>query len=245
MSILDSIAMMVGAGRRARVLAWGTLLCVLATTNPALAWTELDDGGMSDVNAQAGADMKIEVRMNQDAATNQFDCASLAYCRIAASLNNRFDASNRKQWLVMKGYHGSIGVDRLGLDGTDISYANNAASPVVVSRAALTFSLYPDSPIRFRNVGFESLAIETDSMANENDPSNLPGYLAMPSDTAATPKYTSGVYTAAAGAFDQGREVGFMGLSMTGNLKVGQGTTPATFKVFTCPSSGPNGHPRC
>ena len=85
-------------------------------------------------------------------------------------------------------------------------------------------------PIRIRNFGFSALAIETDTVANEGT-NNVPGYLAMGNGGSGVDAYAAGKYTNTANAFDNGRETGFTGLTMNGNLAL-QGS----LKIFSCTS---------
>ena len=86
-----------------------------------------------------------------------------------------------------------------------------------------------------RNFGYQSLAIETDTVANEGG-GNLPGYLAKGSGGSGVTAYANGKYTAPANLFDLGRETGFMGLNTYGNLALA-----GTIKIFSCDTN----HPRC
>ena len=94
-------------------------------------------------------------------------------------------------------------------------------------QAALQVSFKAANPIKIRNFGFNALSIETDTVANEGT-GNVPGYLNADKygATAGTNiKVTTSVY-------DQGRETGFMGMMMNGNLAL-QGN----LKVFSCDGS--------
>lgn len=72
---------------------------------------------------------------------------------------------------------------------------------------------------------------KTDTVANEGS-GNIPGYLAMGSGGTGATAYANGVYTDPTNQFDQGRETGFTGMMMNGNLAL-QGT----LKVFSCDAS--------
>ena len=181
-------------------------------------------------------------------------CADLRFCRFAVSSNNRYDdgsyvtrdpitnietihdkngnvitATGRKQWIVFKGIQGSIQLQKVDIDGTDLLYssdANMTGTPDQI-KAALQVSFKAANPIKIRNFGFNALSIETDTVANEGA-GNVPGYLNADKygATAGTNiKVTTSVY-------DQGRETGFMGMMMNGNLAL-QGN----LKVFSCDGS--------
>lgn len=226
-----------------------TLLAALvALSNTSHAGLEqMDNQALQQVTGQGGADISLQLRLNHDNSAN-FVCANneLEYCRLALSINNRYadgsykDSSGvvrnsaggiianvgRKQWLVFKGIQGTINIQEIKLDGTDLTY-NGIVKP------AIQLSFNPLKPIQFRNVGFQSLAIETDTVANEGA-GNAPGYLAKGSGGTGTGTYVNGKYTTA--GFDNGREVGFTGLNIHGNLSVA-----GTLKIFSCDA----GHPRC
>lgn len=78
-------------------------------------------------------------------------CADLRFCRFAVSSNNRYDdgsyvtrdpitnmetihdkngnvitATGRKQWIVFKGIQGSIQLQKVDIDGTDLLYSSDA-----------------------------------------------------------------------------------------------------------------------
>lgn len=211
--------------------------CGLILFSSALSAMErLDDSSLQQITGQAGADLSLKVSLNHDDNAN-FLCADLLYCRLALSLNNRYhdgtqdtyDAqgnripspTGRKQWLVMKGIQGTVNIQELKLDGEDVIYNGTP-------HAAIKLGFNPVKPIEFRNVGFQSLSIETDT-CTESDAncstgsSNLPGYL-----TPATAYGGSG--------FDTNKERGFIGVNMNGNLSL-----TGDVKIFSCGV----GHPRC
>jgi len=230
------------------------LLCCTTWSHAALE--ALDNQAMTDVTGQGGADISLQLRLNHDTNAN-FVCANnrLEYCRIGLSINNRYaDGSYRdsagvvrtsagaiktadggqvglKQWLVFKGVQGTINIQKIGLDGADLTYTSKALTPI--TKPAIQLSFDPLKPIQLRNVGFESLSIETDTVANEGA-GNLPGYLAKGSGGTGATAFADGKYTAA--GFDNGKEVGFTGLKINGNLSV-----EGTLKIFSCDA----GHPRC
>lgn len=235
-----------------------TLLAALAlcVTSSHAALEALDNQELTEVTGQGGADISLQLRLNHDLSANPTaDCqrtsSVLEYCRMALAINNRYaDGSyrdsagvvrssagaiipnvGRKQWLVFKGIQGTINIQEIKLDGADLQYVNNLGNPVI--KPAIQLSFDPLKPIQFRNVGYQSLSIETDTVANEGA-GNLPGYLAKGSGGAGATAFADGKYTAA--GFDNGREVGFTGLNINGNLSVA-----GTLKIFSCDA----GHPRC
>ena len=224
----------------------------LVVSNPSHAALEqLDNQALTAVTGQGGADISLQLALNQN-SSGVFNCDTnaLEYCRLAVSINNRYadgsykdalgmvrdSAGNvkvadngevgRKQWLVFKGIQGTINIQEIELDGTDLTY-NGIVKP------AIQLSFDPLKPIQFRNVGYQSLSIETDTVANEGG-GNLPGYLAKGAGGTGTGAYVDGKYTTA--GFDNGRETGFTGLNINGNLSIA-----GTLKIFSCDA----GHPRC
>ena len=215
------------------------LLCCTTWSHAALE--ALDNQAMTDVTGQGGADISLQLSLNHDTNAG-FVCANnrLEYCRIGLSINNRYadgsyrdstgqardkagasiDNVGRKQWLVFKGIQGTINIQKIGLDGADLTYLNDTGTSTI-TKPAIQFSFDDSKPILFRNVGYQSLAIETDNVANEGA-GNDPGYL------------VTGTYGGT--GFDAGREVGFTGLNINGNLAIA-----GTIKVFSCDA----GHPRC
>jgi len=203
---------------------------ILFAVTPIYAMDSLDDADLSEVSGQAGADLAVKFTINHDASAN-FVCADLVYCRLAMSLNNRYhdgtqdtydvngnripSPTGRKQWLVFKGIQGTINIQELQLDGEDVTYGT-------ATQASLKFGFTPTKPILLRNFGFNSLSIETDTVANEGG-GNVPGYL--------TPATLYG-----GGGFDNSKERGFLGLNANANLSL-----TGSIKMFSCTT----GHPRC
>lgn len=152
--------------------------------------------------------------------------------------------AGRKQWLVFKGMQGTIQIQDMQLDGADLLYRDDANVQQIKAALQLTFDAA--KPIKIRNFGFNALAVETDTQREKNadgtvNLSNTPGYLAMGSGGAGIYTYTNGLYDYSGGglpagygvnSFDHGRETGFTGLMMNGNLAL-QGT----LKVFSCDGS--------
>ncbi|WP_026471258.1 DUF6160 family protein [Alkanindiges illinoisensis] len=189
-------------------------LLLSASVNAALE--PLNNTDLQQVEGQAGADISLNLSLNQS-SPGVFDttlCSDLKFCRLGIALNNRSTTDGKKLWLVFKGIQGTINIQQVALDGVDLIYGSTV-------KPAIQLSFNPLKPIQFRNVGFNSVSIETDTVANEGA-GNIPGYLA------------TGTYTTA--GFDANREKGFTGLMINGNLSVA-----GTIKIFSCDSS----HPRC
>ena len=231
------------------------LVIMLAVTQIARAEMQImSDTDLQSVDGQAGADISLEMRLNQkpDYSFDSTLCAAFEYCRFATSLNNRYDDGSykdnlgvvheadgstsgatlgKKLWLVFKQVQGTLKFQEIKLDGTDLDpYTGDNGSTVLKPAVQLRFDAA--KPILIRNFGYESLAIESDTVDNEGV-GNTPGYLAKiggPSD----PLYEDGKYKTA--GFDFGKEVGFTGLNIHGNLAL-----KATIKIFSCDAN----HPRC
>ncbi|MFO1374553.1 MAG: hypothetical protein U1E99_08195 [Agitococcus sp.] len=200
--------------------------------SPSYAMDNLADEDLAEVSGQAGADLSVKFTINHDANAN-FVCTDLVYCRLGMSLSNRYDdgsldtydingnrtpsTTGRKQWLVFKGIQGTINIQELKFDGEDVVYGST-------TKASLKLGFTSTKPIELRNVGFNSLSIETDTVANEGI-GNVPGYL-----TPATLYGGTG--------FDANKEKGFLGLSINTNLSL-----TGSVKMFSCSSD--NNHPRC
>ena len=93
--------------------------------------TNLD---LQHIDGQAGADINLDLRLNQT-APGVFDttlCSALEFCRLGIAVNNRYhdgtqdtydvngnripSATGRKLWLVFKGIQGSINIQQMALD---------------------------------------------------------------------------------------------------------------------------------
>ena len=208
----------------------------------------LDNQQLQQVEGQAGATINWTLSLNQT-SPGVFDtttCSDLRFCRLGLSLNNRYDdgsyvsndgtihkkngdvttATGRKQWLVFKGLQGTIQIQNMDISGDDLKYtADNGTDEKI--KAALKVSFKKEYPILIRNWGFSALSIETDTVANEGA-GNVSGYFnADKYGATAGPdiKVTTSVY-------DQGKETGFTGITMNGNLAL-QGN----LKVFSCDAS--------
>ena len=188
------------------------------------------------VEAQSAATINWSLSLNQtspgvfaNAAGQYCNGTDVKFCRLAMSFNNRTTSDGKKQWLVLKGIQGTIGLNNVDIDGVDLLYKDDANADRI--KAALQLSIKETSPILIRNFGFNAMSIETDTVANEGS-GNIPGYLAMGSGGTGVTAYANGVYTDTTNKFDQGRETGFTGMMMNGNLAL-QGT----LKVFSCDAS--------
>lgn len=210
-------------------------LAILALSPPVWAMESLNDYDLTEVTGQAGADLSFKFRLNHNnnAQLDTALCSDMRYCRLGLSLNNRYhdgtqdtvdpitgvitaSTSGRKQWLVFKGIQGTINIPELKLDGSTVTWGS-------VTQPTVIFGFTKTKPIEIRNLGFQSLSIETDTVAAEGA-GNTPGYLV----SADSPIDYTG--------FDAGREKGFLGLNINSNLSI-----TGHVKMFACGSN----HPRC
>ena len=236
-------------------ILFSALLMCAAITHAELQ--TLDNTQLQQVEGQASAatiNWTLSLNQTSPGVFDTTTCSDLRFCRFAVSLNNRYDdgsyvtrdpitnietihdkngnvitATGRKQWIVFKGIQGSSQLQKVDIDGTDLLYSSDANMTGIPDqiKAALQVSFKAANPIKIRNFGFNALSIETDTVANEGA-GNVPGYLNADKygATAGTNiKVTTSVY-------DQGRETGFMGMMMNGNLAL-QGN----LKVFSCDGS--------
>lgn len=211
-------------------------------SSASFAMDQLSDASLTEVTGQAGADLALKLTLNQDGsgAFDQTLCADLRYCRLGIALNNRYhdgtqdsidattgvitpSSTGRKQWLVFKGIQGMINIKEMKLDGEDVTWGST-------TKAAIKLSFDKTKPIEIRNLGFQSLAIETDTVANEGS-NNIAGYLDNTKYTASTTTFDGNNPVTG-----QARERGFLGLNMNTNLAI-----TGSIKMFSCG----NGHPRC
>ena len=229
-----------------RNILFSSLLVLFGTAHAELQ--TLDNQQLQQVEGQAGATINWTLSLNQT-SPGVFDtttCSDLRFCRFAVSLNNRYHdgsyvsndgkihnadgtvittATGRKQWLVFKGLQGTIQIQNMDISGDDLKYTADSTDEKI--KAALKVSFKKEYPILIRNLGFSALSIETDTVANEGA-GNVSGYFNADKygSTAGTDiKVTNSVY-------DQGRETGFTGITMNGNLAL-QGN----LKVFSCDAS--------
>lgn len=212
------------------------------------AMEPLTDSAMQQVEGQAGADLSLKLVLNQVntkdsfysttdksyATSNayKFDnsaggaCVDTKFCHLALSVNNRYvDSSNvasstsgYKLWVVFKGIQGTINIQKLGLDGADLIYKDKSGTDFI--KPAIQLSLDATMPIQIRNFGFNALSIEQDKFTSttnadgtvtENSTANVGDYAYLKNTVYDTTSAPNSVY-------DQGRETGFMGLRMNGNL---------------------------
>ncbi|OTG93105.1 hypothetical protein [Acinetobacter sp. ANC 3832] len=223
------------------------------------AMEPLTDQDLQEVQGQAGADISLKLSLNQknDGTFDNTLCSAVEFCRIGLSVNKRFvtmgagDTNNiftvansdsgHKLWVVLKGIQGTIEIQKLGLDGIDLMYSKKGtATGEIVLKPAIQLSYTASSPIKIHNFGFSALSIEQDSF---NSTSTLEGVGPTANDYGYLKKSVYSDITdvasgkvATASLYDRGKETGFTGLMMNGNLALN-----GKIMVFGCDGS----HPRC
>lgn len=236
-----------------KIYIFTTLLAISCTSYSGL--TQLDNQDLLSVTGQGGADLSWTFSLNHQYANDMSltnisnpnidgkvtDVANAFYqyncvggdnlCRLAISPNNhkevRKDVNGQvvtkdgkavydQKWLVFKKIQGTLQIDRFSLDGTTIT--NKDKSP----QTALMITFYDDSPLKIRNLGFENVSVEA------GDTGYLEGI-----------KYSEIITGVASPTFDKGKETGFMGLNVHGNLHMS-----GNLKIFSYNCSGGSGS-RC
>lgn len=170
--------------------------------------------------------------MNADGMTTQayygYQCSSNEFCRLAIAPNNHIDANGNKKWLVFKQFQGTLQIDQFSLDG--ITIINNEGNP----QTAMQLTFYDDKPLKIRNLGFSTLAVETGT-------SNQEGYENISTYSTYTEKKADGTIVSGLQVpeFDRGSEQGFMGLNVHGNMHMS-----GKLNIFSFNCTG-NGAGRC
>ncbi len=229
-----------------------TLCALLCTSMVSYAGLEvLDQQELTDTVGQGGADLSWTLSLNHVYATDltknaisRLDgngnplevfyvldpttCgATKQFCRLAIAPNNHIDANGNKKWLVFKGIQGTIQIDKFSIDGTTI--INHRNEP----QTAMKISFNDDKPLKIRNLGFATLAIETGTGEGANE-----GY----ANSQTYNKFTGRVYQADGTftqqeqdipLFDKGAEKGFMGLNVHGNMHMN-----GNLKIFSYNCTG-------
>nr|WP_174506580.1 DUF6160 family protein [Acinetobacter sp. Marseille-Q1620] len=230
------------------------LLAGLSTAHAELV--AMDNADLQKVQGQAGADISLNLSLNQD-ANGQYDngangvCNNSAYCNLAVSLNNRFvtqqagagvndtwtvasSTSGRKLWLVFKGIQGQINLQKLGLDGVDLLYTAKGSTNSQILKPAIQLSLSSAMPIVIKNFGFNAMSIEQDAFVTNADGSGAP---TNPNDPNQYGYLKNATYASTnPSVYDRGKETGFTGMMINGNLAIN-----GKFMMFSCDGT----HPRC
>lgn len=213
---------------------------------PSFAMEAMSDGDLQAIDGQAGADLSLKLSLNQKLVNGKyvFDngtgsvCEAVEFCRIGLVVNNRYikngqlnSVDGNKLWMVLKGVQGTVNIQKMGLDGVDLTYKTKGGTEKL--KAAMQISFDADKPIQIRNLGFNALAFAQDNFSStatsETGSSNKADYGFLKVE-----HYNS--TNAPRSIYDHGRETGFMGLQMNGNLVL-QGKV----MMFGCDGN----HPRC
>lgn len=232
-----------------KIYTFAALIAISCTSYAGLI--QLDNQDLLNVTGQGGADLSWTLSLNHQYANNmsltniseltnnkvtnafyQYDCiGNDNLCRLAISPNNHKEARKDEngqvitingaivydqKWLVFKKLQGTLQIDQFSVDGTTIT--NKNSDP----QSALMITFYDDKPLKIRNLGFENISVESGDT----------GYLNYTTYTDIAP----GVSTP---TFDQGKETGFMGLNVHGNLHLS-----GNLKIFSYNCSGAAGS-RC
>lgn len=236
-----------------KTLLFGTLCFTTMLSHAGLE--ALDQAQMTDVVGQGGADLNWTLSLNHvyatdlsknnisklDAAGNVIEafyvldpaaCGSTKqFCRLAIAPNNHVDGDGNKKWLVFKGLQGTLQIDKFSVDGSTL--INAAGKP----QTALKISFYDDKPLKIRNLGFSTVAIEIGANGVEGY-ANTPTYETYNQKIIdANGNITTTVNNV--GSFDKGTEKGFLGVNMHGNLHMN-----GNLKIFSYNCSGTSGS-RC
>lgn len=156
-------------------------------------------------------------------------------------INNK----GRKLWVVFKGLQGTINIQKLGLDAIDLQYAAKTGGGTA-TKPAIQFTFDGTKPIQIRNFGFNALSIEQDTgtvlsyydtSGNliEGTTTNPQDYGFLKTGTYSAVPQSTGVNGTTANNYDVGREKGFLGLQMNGNLAI-----DGKVQIFAC-----SNHARC
>ena len=241
------------------------LLFLLTASSSKAELQALDNQTLQSIQGQGGADLSFKLSLNHNilsdsdllaGITPTFNCdpARLEYCRLAISVNKRFvqqgsadandpvwsmaasdpsiDNKGRKLWVVFKGLQGTLNIQKLGLDAVDLEYLPKTGTGTVI-KPAMQFTFDSSKPIQIRNFGFNAL---------EGTSTNPQDYGFLKTGTfSAVPQSTGVIGTSSpitvttANNYDTGREKGFIGLQMNGNLAI-----DGKVQIFAC-----SNHARC
>lgn len=205
------------------------ILCAVvcaALTQTHAGLVSMDNSELTATTGQGGADLSWTLSLNHQYANDMsknnisimdasgkttqafygYQCSSNEFCRLALAPNNHVDANGNKKWLVFKQFQGTLQIDQFSLDGVTI--INREGNP----QTAMQLTFYDGKPLKIRNLGFATLAVETGATGKE-------GYENTSTYTTYTEKKADGTTsTLAVPEFDRGSEQGFMGVNVHGNM---------------------------
>lgn len=158
-----------------------------------------------------------------------YQCLDSRLCRIAIAANNHKDSQDNQKWLVFKQIQGTLQIDKFTLEGTTI--INQFDKP----QTALKITFEDENPLKIRNLGFASLAVETGATNSQEGFTNYKTYSTFTVKDAANEDKVLNVPS-----FDKGQEQGFMGLNVHGNLHMN-----GSLKIFSYNCAGASAGGRC
>ena len=201
-----------------------TLVVALLFSQSYATLVELDAQEMMAYTGQGAAHLNWTLSLNHAYANNleltdisrvvngetaeayyNYVCSNDTLCRFALAANNHVDAAGNKKWLVFKEFQGTLQIDKFTLEGVTIKNQHNKP------QTALQIRFEDENPLKIRNLGFASLAVETGAGGKEGY-ENTPRY-----DTFKLMR-NGQEETVSVPGFDKGQEQGFMGLNIHGNL---------------------------
>lgn len=193
---------------------------VFGTTAAQAAMSQLDDLALSSVEGQAdtGVNIALTLQINQS-TPGVSNCGSgvgqtpLVNCRLG------FQVNNVANWLLLKGFNGTVNIPQLTLFGADLSDPVVNSGPAVKQSAiGINFNFpAPNTPlngtIQFKNVNFiMGLSVNAVQYSTSTAPTAANNQAAY---------YDASVYSNALDPLNNGRETGILSIAMNGNLNVG------------------------
>ncbi|MDM1754427.1 hypothetical protein HX122_05430 [Acinetobacter towneri] len=195
----------------------------------------LENHELTQATGQGGADLSWTLSLNHEYAENlelsniskfnggtkptevyyrySENCAdNNVLCRLAIAPNNHEDNNGNKKWLVFKQIQGTLQIDKFSLDGTTI--INHKNDP----QTAMQLKFYDDKPLKIRNLGFATMAIETGSKLEGEGYANSTVYEKYNSKQILADGTIGSEVSLDVPLFDRGAEKGFMGLNIHGNM---------------------------
>ncbi|ENV67305.1 signal peptide [Acinetobacter junii] len=162
-----------------------------------------------------------------------------------AASDPSIDNKGRKLWVVFKGLQGTLNIQKLGLDAVDLQYLPKTGTGTVI-KPAMQFTFDSSKPIQIRNFGFNALSIEQDTGTVlsyydtngnliEGTTTNPQDYGFLKTGIYSSVPQSTGATGTTANNYDVGREKGFLGLQMNGNLAI-----DGKVQIFAC-----SNHARC
>jgi len=204
-----------------------TLLFMSFLTVNCYALEPISNEEMSEEVGQAtGIIASLDFRLNADKTGTPLSLCTAAStrteCRLAISLANRgTEASNNRNWLVLKGISGRIYVPKMTLDAASVNYGTGNVAAMEFTFGGTT------NKVQFNNIVIDNIGVELDNATS-------PGYM---KDTGTS---SGGTNTTAAYASANANS-GFAGLQISGPSSTANVAINGTLKVFACPTT----HPSC